>query len=437
LSGLSAFLFVLIVAATPLPAVAAPAATFNIIHNFCTPDGCITGGGAASGLIEDSSGNLYGTAGGGAQYMGVVFELSPAGNNSWTYQVLYSFCAQANCTDGSFPVGPVIIDKKGNLYGTTYYGGASNNGTAFELVYQKGAPYTEKVLYNFCSQANCVDGRNPNNNLTYAGAASNKPYDGRSPLYGAFYETGAYGDGFVFALQPGKGEKPWVEKSLYSFCAGGGSCADGGLPGYVTLDKKGNLLGTTFQGGADAGGTVFELSPKGKKKWTETLLYSFCAELGCADGGGPDSIVLDKSGDIYGVTNQGGYRSCGGISCGVAFKLVPKGGKYTYNLLYNFCSQANCADGFGPTGTLALDASGNLYGTTPSGGSDAFEQYGGGVLFELSGTSYQLLHTFCATSCNDGANPGGGVLIDSAGDVFGTTANLGNPSGGAVFEWSP
>jgi uncharacterized repeat protein (TIGR03803 family) len=416
----------------------ASAATFNTIHDFCAQQDCTDGDGPTAPLTRDSSGNLYGTAeAGGTQDKGVVFEMSPAGNNSWTYQVLYSFCAKANCTDGSFPVGSVVIDTAGNLYGTTYFGGASNNGTAFELVHKTGTHYALKVLYNFCAKPDCVDGKNPNSNFTYAGAQSGAPYDGTSPLYSTFFETGAYGFGFVFALEPpAPGKKKWGEKPIYEFCAGGGLCSDGGYPANVAMDANGDLLGTTFDGGANAGGTVFQLSPKGKK-WTETLLHSFCAQPDCTDGGGAGGIVMDAEGDIYGVTASGGLPNCGGGGCGVAYKLTPDGKKYAYTQLYSFCSQPACADGYSPNGTLSLDASGNLYGATSQGGSDSDTKYGGGVLFELSGTNYQVLHTFCTGQCDDGANPDGGVIADPSGNLFGTTANYGDPDGGTIFEWSP
>jgi uncharacterized repeat protein (TIGR03803 family) len=414
------------------------AGTFNIIHQFCTPDGCSDGGSSTAPLLADSSGNLYGTAGGGTQNNGIVYEMSPGTKNAWNYQILYSFCALTNCADGSFPEGQVIIDKKGNLYGTTYFGGASNKGVAFELVYKKGAPYTLKVLYNFCSQASCADGENPGNGFAYQGSEANAPYDGKSPLFSTTFEGGPYGNGLVFSLSAhGGGNGSWAEKTVHAFCAGGGLCSDGALPvNSLLFDSKGNLYGSTAGGGVNGSGEVFELSPKGKK-WKETLLYSFCSQPDCADGGGGSSLVFDGSGDIYGAVDSGGLPNCGGAGCGVAYKLTPSGKTYKFTQLYSFCSQPNCTDGYTPNGNLVLDASGNLFGDTFSGGSNSFEQHGGGVLFESSGTNYQVLHTFCISPCDDGGNSTGGVVSDTSGNLYGTTANYGNPGGGTIFEWSP
>src|SRR6185503_6946229 len=132
----------------------------------------------------------------GATGNGVIFKLSPSGNR-YTYQVLHSFDGAA---EGGVPATSLIIDAAGNLYGTATADGANFGGTAFELSPVQDGSWTYQVLTNFCSQAsgNCVQGMVPESPLTYTKAASGKPYDGFSPLYGTTLEGGANGVGAVY-----------------------------------------------------------------------------------------------------------------------------------------------------------------------------------------------------------------------------------------------
>jgi uncharacterized repeat protein (TIGR03803 family) len=290
-----------------------------------------------AGLTFDKKGNLYGTTfEGGAYGFGTVFELTAAG----TEKVLHSFSSQAG--DGFIPYAGLTFDKKGNLYGTTFEGGAYGSGTVFELT-KKG---TEKVLYSFGSQAG--DGQYPHAGLTF---------DKKGNLYGTTFEGGAYGYGMVFELTAAG-----TEKVLYSFGSQGG---DGYYPyAGLTFDKKGNLYGTTFVGGAYGYGTVFELTKKG----TEKVLYSFGSQGG--DGYYPYAgLTFDKTGNLYGTTNGGG-----GYGGGTVFELTAAG---TEKVLYSFGSQAG--DGHVPEAGLTFDKKGNLYGTTNYGGA-----YGYGTVFELT-----------------------------------------------------
>jgi uncharacterized repeat protein (TIGR03803 family) len=354
----------------------------TVLYSFCAQNDCADGGVPQAGLIFDQKGNLYGTTSAGGLYSenclygdcGIVFELTPEGEET----VLYSFCAQSGCTDGERPTAALVFDGNGNLYGTTYGGGAFNGcgsdygcGVVFELTPQG----EETVPYSFCAQNNCTDGAYP-----YAGVV----FDQKGNLYGTTVSGGAYcgsnyGCGVVFKLTP-QGE----ETVLYSFCAKT-TCADGASPyGGLVFDKKGNLYGTTLMGGAANRGTVFKLTPEGE----ETVLYSFCAKKSyCHDGENPYAgVVFDQKGNLYGTTPLGGaYDGCDNTGCGVVFELTPKGKE---TVLHSFCAQKGCDDGSLPYAGLVFDTKGNLYGTTWAGGSRnyhcAYHPDMCGVVFKLT-----------------------------------------------------
>jgi len=229
---------------------------------------------------------------------------------------------------------------------------------------------------------------------------------------------------------------------LYNF---GSYPSDGSFPGNTpVLDGTGNIYGTTTQGGTqNNGGIVFELSNSGGT-WNETTLYSFCTPPTCPSGAGPVGLVLDSSGNIFGMTTYGGVQPCpsSGVfeGCGVAFELSApsaRGGAWTYTVLYTFCSVGElCEDGANPLGPLVLDKLGNLYGTTSSGGTND-----AGVVFELShdqnGWTQNILYSFCSAGgdiCSDGAEPEWGVTFDNSGNLFGTTSRGGD--GGVLYKLS-
>jgi uncharacterized repeat protein (TIGR03803 family) len=215
-----------------------------------------------------------------------------------------------------------------------------------------------------------------------------------------------------------------TETVLYSFCAQGGNrCTDGAISfAGVVLDQAGNVYGTAQYGGARGRGVVFKLTPKGK----ETVLYSFCALGGgnCSDGQYPGAnLVFDQKGNLYGTTTLGGAYNNGFChkGCGVVFKLSPEGKE---TVLYRFCAQSGCTDGDEPVAGVVLDQAGNVYGTTAYGGAhnDVFCSSGCGVVFKLSPEGKEtVLYRFCAhNNCLDGANPNG-VVFDQKGNLYGTT----------------
>src|SRR5216684_956967 len=355
---------------------AAPSITEQVLYSFCSQSNCADGANpfAYGGLIMDTSGNLYGTTsvGGNATGGGTVFQLTPS-DTGWSETVLYSFCSQTNCADGASPLAGLIMDGAGNLYGTTRQGDnnpgtcalAGSCGVVFELTPDPtGTVWTETVLYRFCSQLRCADGVYP-----YGGLIM----DASGNLYGTTNGGGAndgsqVGPGVVFELTPDATGTAWTETVLHSFFCS--NCADGAnpAPGLI-MDGAGNLYGTTTTGGATGGGTVFQLTPS-DTGWSETVLYSFCSQTRCADGLYPyGDLIMDEAGNLYGKTWRGGSGTQ--LISGVAFELTPDstGTAWTETVLYNFCSQSNCADGGGPFAGLLMDASGNLYGTTNVGGN--------------------------------------------------------------------
>jgi uncharacterized repeat protein (TIGR03803 family) len=262
-----------------------PKGTFNvsILHIFTFTDGWQP----FAGMIFDAAGNLYGTtAGGGATVTeachdscGVVFKLAPNPDGTWTESVLHSFTG----TDGDLPDAGLIFDAAGNLYGTTFEGGADRSGVVFKLAPNPDGTWTESVLYSFTGG---VDGGYPAAGLTLDPAGN---------LYGTTFEGGADRSGVVFKLAPNP-DGTWTESVLYSFTGG----ADGAYPRGLIFDAAGNLYGTTEYGGAYGDGVVFKLSPR-SSGWSETVLHSF---LGF--GQQPFApVIFDPAGNLYGTTQWG------------------------------------------------------------------------------------------------------------------------------------
>ena len=402
---------------------AAWAHTESVLYSFCSQSNCTDGSTPYAGLVFDQRGNLYGTTDyGGANGSGVVFELSPAGEET----VLHSFCTQTNCTDGAEPVAGLVIDQSGNLYGTTYYGGRVDSSSCLSgrtgcgVVFKVTPEGEETVLHSFCAENNCTDGELPLAGLVF---------DQKGNLYGTTDAGGAHGYGVVFRLtSEGK------QTVLYSFCArGGSSCTDGRHPSAgLVLDRRGNLYGTTEYGGLYGSGVVFKLTLEGK----QTVLYSFCGHNPpyCTDGANPmAAVVLDQKGNLYGTTYFGGT-----YGFGLVFKLSPKGKE---TVPYSFCTHDPpfCTDGRNPMAGLVFDEKGNLYGTT------AYGSHTGGVVFKLTPKGKEtVLYSFCAqTNCTDGAEPVAGLVIDQKGNLYGTTYAGGTSSTcngygcGVVFKLTP
>ncbi len=314
--------------------------------------------------------------------------------------VLYNFCSQPNCVDGENPVSSLMPDGAGNFYGTTQLGGANMDGTVYELSPNGVGGYNESVLYSFCSLLYCTDGSYPDSYVTF---------DGHGNLYGTTYYGGLFasgpysGYGLVFELSPEPGGgcpggsnsgNGWCETVLYSFM----STPDGAFPfSGLTWDTSGNLYGTTYGGGSGTG-TVYELSPNGDDGWNEQVIY---------DRGGYAGLTIDGSGNFYGADLVG---------FGHVFELSPNGnGSWNATILHTF--KGNPKDGAGPEGTPLLDSAGNVYGTTFSGIK------GLGTVWKLTPSpsgeyTEQILSSFV---WNSGSNPKAGVVLDSSGNIYSTT----------------
>lgn len=386
--------------------------TFKVLHAFTNLD---DGGLPESGLTIDAGGNLYGTTLGTIAYDGVVFRMRNV-NGSWVLNPLFTFtgpdgglpagrvvfgphgtlygttgnfgggtcqgygcgvvftlnvpasvCRRFSCQwnenvihdflgtpDGESPyyVDPVF-DAAGNLYGTTYEGGASSGGTVFQLT-NSGGQWTENILYNFAGS----DGQYPKSGVILDAAGN---------AYGATSSGGIHGNGTVYELTPSGGG--WTLTTLYDFPD---STNNGSQPiSPLLFDSAGNLYGTASTGGPAGFGTVFELSPSGGG-WTYTVLYSFPA-----DGEPQGNLLMDSASSLYGV---GG--GCGSYKDGCVWKLTPDGSGWTFIDLYNFTGHG---DGYYPVGGPAFDTEGNLYGTTLYGGmQSAACPHGCGVVWEIT-----------------------------------------------------
>jgi uncharacterized repeat protein (TIGR03803 family) len=326
--------------------------------------------------------------------------------------VLHNF--NGNGKDGTFPDSGLTFDQAGNLYGTTRVGGAYNDGAVFELVPRSGGGWSEKVLHSF--NPNGKDGVNP-----YGGVV----LDASGNLYGTTYFGGTYGFGTAYELvhQPGGA---WAEKILHNFNNTG---TEGEYPASgLIFDAVGNLYGTTVLSSPGGLGTVFELKPRQGGTWAEKILASFISS-GTGGGNPYGSLIFDSAGNLYGTTAVGGFNGVGTV-----FELTPaKNGTWTPSILYSFNN--NGTDGYDPIAALVFDSSGNLYGTTYGGGTSSL-----GTVFELTRANgvwtETVLHSFQANG--DGGNPGYGALIlDSSGNVYGTTLSYGANFAGTVFELTP
>jgi uncharacterized repeat protein (TIGR03803 family) len=369
-----------------------------------------------AGLIFDKSGNLYGTSElGGTNNQGTVFEITPNSNGSWSETILYNFTGS---TDGGQPYGSLVFDSAGNLYGTTNFGGSANCtqgcGTVFKLTPGSGG-WTESVIYTFTGAS---DGREPYARLL--SDATGNLY-GTTLLGGTVNSTCTSGCGTVFKLT--KGSSGWTESVLYAFqgAADGASPYDG-----LAFDTAGNLYGTANAAGASASGVIFKLTP-GSSGWTESIVHSF---RGGYDGKFPyGDLIFDPAGNLYGTASQGG-----GQGYGVVFELTPnQNGHLKEIVLHSFANTPSA----NPVAGLAMDPAGNLYGTTLAGASQTYCGAGCGTLFKLSpistgGWTYKVLHVFGLGT--DGYHPTGDLVLDSTGNIYGTTQAGGAEGTGLIFE---
>jgi len=414
-------------------------AAIKVLHSFVpSPPGF----GSTAKLIQDPAGNLYGTTQTDGLYgLGTVFKLEPRANGKWQESVIHSF--EGGDDDGSTPIGGLVFDAAGNLYGTTALGGTgvcqygNACGTVFKLSPGQGGSWTESVLYDFQPPP---DGSSPIGNLVI---------DSTGNLFGAaeYGGTGEGGDGggVVFELTP-NAEGKWTETIIHTFEGG----SDGALPlAGLIFDQQGNLYGTTSGETNIGAGTVFELTPKQNDTWTHRVLYNFDAYNAATQS----SLVFDSAGNLYGTGLGGPGVGCGGYGCGFVFELTAgSNGSWTYKTLYVF---EGGPDGASPMAGVVFDQAGNLYGTTFTGGTPPSDcnlgsTYSGcGTVFQLSPRSNgkwkeSIIYRFAAGIVANGFDSSGvfpvaSLLLDQAGNLYGTTEVGGSPRywAGTVFKLSP
>ncbi len=277
--------------------------SLTTLYSFCAQTDCTDGDYPLGGLVQGTDGNFYGTTqqGGANGAYGTVFQITTGG----TLTTLYSFCAQTDCTDGSYPMAGLVQGTDGNFYGTTQQGGANDAGTVFKVT-STGALTT---IYSFCAQTDCTDGDAP-----YAGLVQG----GDGNFYGTTQGGGANDSGTVFKIT-----STGALTTLYSFCAQA-LCSDGSSPlAGLAQGANGDFYGTTQGGGANGSyGTVFQITKAGAL----TTLYSFCAQSGCTDGESPLATLTQATdGNFYGTTSEGGGSKACINGCGTLFKITATG----------------------------------------------------------------------------------------------------------------
>jgi uncharacterized repeat protein (TIGR03803 family) len=332
-----------------------PSGKITAIYKFCSQPKCADGENPFWGPILGSDGNLYGVAqtGGshaGSQYgSGTFYKMTLSGEIT----ILYTFCSAGPCTDGQYPNG-IILASDGNFYGTTYGGGQFNKGEIFQI----SATGNLKVLYSFCSLANCSDGFEPEAPPIQASNGN---------IYGVTHG----GDGVVYELTPAG-----TYAMLHHFCSESG-CKDGGQTTELVEGTNGNIFGTTVQGGSHDHGTVFEV--------TSTNQYIVLDSFDYLRGSPFAGLALANDGNLYGTTiGPGGVENGGTI-----YEITPEG-RYTQLYTFTECS----ISGYNPVAPLFQGTDGLLYGTTLYGGNGTEGGCGGsGTIFTLANNLSPLVET--------------------------------------------
>jgi uncharacterized repeat protein (TIGR03803 family) len=359
---------------------------YTVLHSFTQGEGAVPD----ASLVMDNAGNFYGTTrSGGNNNAGTVFRLDPNGN----LITLHEF----DGTNGASPLANVTLDKAGNLYGTFSQGGSPGCAYGCGGIFRIDASGTYSVLYFFQGGS---DGATPMGDLLL---------DKSGNLFGTTRYGGMLDKGTVFEL-PANG----TLTILHRFS--GFPDGDSPFSGLVT-DGAGTLYGTTEAGGTAFNyGTIFKINRAGE----EAVIYRF---TGAAEGAYPyENLILDDIGNLYGTTIGGG-GSGGGFGYGVVFKL-----DVASNLTVLHTFTTGSPDGLEPVCRLLRDQAGNLYGTTFLGGVANF-----GTVFRLEPSGrFRLLHSFLGGM--DGAKPAAGLIRDSVGTLYGTTAIGGSDNNGTIFK---
>ena len=365
----------------------------TVLHHFDNTTG--NGANPVGGLVQDANGVLYGTTySGGQNGFGIVFSVKTNGTD---FTVLHHF---GSGSDGRYPYASLILDS-GVLYGTTQNGGGVDDvGTVFKIN-TDGTGYT--VLHSFTSGGS--DGNNPQSPLWLSGGV----------LYGTTSSGGANGLGTVFKI----GTNGTGYTVLKDF---GGFAGDSETPvAGVMEDQYGVLYGTAYQGGDYTYGTIYRLDKDGNNY---SVVYSF-------GGTGTDAVnpsaalVQGSDGTLYGTTYGGGSSGYGTV-----FKIGTNGTGYV--ILRNFAN--NNVDGHNLASSVLIASDGKLYGTANSGGG--YGSYGALYTLDTSGANYATLFSFSTTG-GDALSPEATVLASADGFLYGTTFSGGAANGGTIFKVKP
>ncbi len=363
-----------------------------------------------TGVVFDKSGNLFGvTSAGGPNFAGDVYELSPNGDGAWNYSEIYTFSCGA---EGCYP-NALTFDDTGSLYVSTSVGGTGNTGTILELTSDSAGTWSATVIYSFGSDTS-KDAQSGGGLVWFNGA-----------LYGVA-SGGTRQGGVVFSLTKNS-EGEWAETILHNFDSGDG-------PNSIKIDTSGVIFGTTSGGGPSMAGTVFELKQDEAGMWNQRILYSFTAP----EGIGPDSLVSDSAGNLYGTTAVGGPGEYGTV-----FELSKGSSTWTLSTLHAF---SGGLDGAAPNG-ITLDSQGRVYGTTFQGGGRGVCENPPSTQNEFCGTAFLLsrtksgtwretfLHRFAGEK--DGGEPAAGLIVDASDNSYGTASEGGTTPYGLVFMLNP
>ncbi|HUM06983.1 MAG TPA: choice-of-anchor tandem repeat GloVer-containing protein [Terriglobales bacterium] len=381
-----------------ISAIGAEAASYQTIHSFT---GYRDAGSPFAGVIVDQYGNLYGVAAWGEWNEGTIFQLTPS-QSAWNFRVLHEF--DLHDTEAAAPIGGLVMDEAGNLYGTgSYVHGPSE---ACSSVFMLSATGTFTILHYFYG----ADGCDPETTLTYrSGWLWGTTKGGGSNGQGTVFSMDTSGDSFQFhSFSAKKGNQPLSAFNLWGYGTtfSGGTKAKGnvyrldpvkglvsmhnfttdGKAGYspigdlltLYVDGVRTIYGTTSTGGTGGGGAVYRLTEiePNSDRWRTTILHSFTT--GSEEGWTPMAgLTADAAGNLYGTTYKGGLPDS---NCGTVFKLSPgktQSTKWNYNVLYSF--DLYNGDGCNPMSGLTFDKAGNLYGTTTDGG-----EYYRGTVYEIT-----------------------------------------------------
>lgn len=386
------------------PLNAAWASTTSILYSF---GGATDGEYTDTDLVVDKAGNIYGTSVLGGDFgSGTVFRVTPTGKHS----VLYSFTGGA---DGGEPYKGVTFDTQGNLYGTAVTGGTGGCEGGCGVVYRltdSNGKWKQTVIHNF----NGNDGSGPGSGVTF---------DKYGNLYGMTPTGGTYGAGVVFQMDPSSGNQ-WRFNVIHSFT--GGVDGGGGSAGRLLI-RNGRIYGVATTGGANGKGTVFELTPRAFGEWKIRTLYAF---KGQPDAGFPyGGLAFDSAGNLYGTTYYDGANNLGSV-----YELVSDGkGNWTEKVLYSF---KGGDDGSSSISNVVIDSLGNLYGTTSEGGASC----NCGVIFKLApdplGNWIESVQ-YRFQGAPDAGFAYNGMVTGLGGVMFGATVHGGLTDDGTIYAFKP